>query len=321
MTLLMKALTFIPPKTGSGRPEMQQVNLPIPEPRKGEVLVRIHFAALNNFDLETMHGQRNKAIAKALKKTAVTSGIEMAGIAESDGARIKKGDRVFGYTNIFKGPWFHAEYVALKESKLAIIPSDFTSEGATSVIGGALTALTALERIARLKADDKILITGATGSVGVTAVQLAKHLGADVSAICHSSRADYAISEGAADVYAYDRKELPEAGNQFDVVFDAAPSLSFAKARKLLKPRGSYITTMPHFDVPGFFRGLVSSRKWGFLMESDTDEKRMERLRTLMAQGAFRTAIDSIHLLADAKDAFARQQETGKRGKILIDFR
>jgi len=317
----MKALTFIPPESGSGQPKIQPVELPIPEPRQGEILVRIQYAALNYFDFEAMRGERNKAIAKALKKDTVISGIEMAGVAESDGARIKKGDLVFGYTNIFKGPWFHAEYVALPETKLALVPRNLSAEGATSIIGGALTAIAALERIAGLKSGESVLITGATGSVGVTAVQLATHLGASVSAVCHSSQAGYARSEGAADVHAYDKKELPEAINQFDVIFDAAPSLSFNKSRKFLKPRGSYITTMPHLDITGFLRGLMSRRKWGFLMESDTDEKRMERLRSLMADGAFQAAIDSIHPLARAGKAFARQQERGKRGKILIDFR
>ena len=245
----------------------------------------------------------------------------MAGIAQTDGLRIKKGDPVFGYTNIFKGPWFHAEYITLKESKLAIVPDNFTLEGATSVIGGALTAITALEKIAKLRAGENVLITGATGSVGYTAVQLATHLGANVSAVCHSSQADFARSEGAVDVYAYDKGELPEASNHFDLIFDAAPSLSFNKARKFLKPRGCYITTMPHLDLPGFARALFSRRKWGFLLESDTNENRMERLKSLMADDAFRPMIDSIHLLADAQQAFTRQQGRGKRGKILIDFR
>jgi len=317
----MKALTFIPPESGYGQPKIQPVELPVPEPGKGEILVRVHYAALNYFDFEAMRGERNKAISKALKNNIVISGIEMAGIAESDGKKIKKGDLVFGYTNIFKGPWFHAEYVSLSEIKLVQVPESLSLEATTSIIGGALTAIAALERIAELKAGDSVLITGATGSVGITAVQLATHLGATVAAVCHSSQANYARSEGATAVYAYDKQELPRSMNQFDVIFDAAPSLSFAKARKLLKPNGSYITTMPQLDVAGFLRGLVSRRKWGFLMESDTDEKRMERLQALMSQGAFRTAIDSIYPFEKAADAFARQQETGKRGKILIDFR
>ena len=316
----MKALSFALPATKSGRPALKHVELATPEPGRGEILVRVRYAALNNFDLETSLGERNKAVAKALKKNPVVSGIEMAGVAESDGERIRKGDRVFGYTNIFKGPWFHAQYVTLSESRMARVPEEFSLEGATSIVGGALTTIAALERITDLKPGDAVLITGATGSVGVTAVQLATHLGARVSAVCHSSQLEFASSEGASEVYAYDRAELPEAKNQFDLVFDTAPSLSFAAARALLKPRGCYIPTMPHLDIGGFARALFSRKKWGFLLESDTDEKRMRRLCELMTQGAFRPAIDSIHPLANAADAFARQQESGKHGKILIDF-
>ncbi|MGB5809359.1 MAG: NAD(P)-dependent alcohol dehydrogenase [Polyangiales bacterium] len=316
----MKALTFIPPASGTGRPVLEHIELPAPQPRKGEVLVRVHHAALNNFDLETSRGERNKAIRRDAKKNPVLSGIEMAGVAESDGVRIKAGDPVFGYTNIFKGPWFHAQQVALSESKMARVPENFSLEGAASIIGGALTSIAALERIAKLKSGSKLLVTGATGSVGVTATQLATHLGATVSAVCHSSQLDFARAEGASEAYAYDRDELPEAAHQFDVVFDTAPSLSFVTAQKFLSRRGCYVPTMPHQDVSGFLRALFSRRKWGFLLESDTDETRMERLRTLMSQGAFRTAIDSIHTLARATDAFARQEERGKHGKILIDF-
>ena len=105
------------------------------------------------------------------------------------------------------------------------------------------------------------------------------------------------------------------------MVFDTAPSLSFRTALPLLKPRGVYIPTMPHLDVSGFARALFSRRKWGFLLEKDTDPERMTRLHTLMAQGAFRPVIDSIHPLSRAGDAFARQQQPGKRGKIMIDLR
>lgn len=316
----MQALTFIPPQ-GPGRPALRHVELPIPSAHPGEVLVRVHYGALNNFDLETSRGERNKAIAKAAKRNPVVSGIEMAGVAESDGDRIRPGDRVFGYTNIFKGPWFHAQYVALAEAKLAVVPEPFTPEGAASIVGGALTAITALERIAKLKSGQTILITGATGSVGVTALQLATHIGAEVSAVCHSTQLDFARAEGAAHGYAYDRSELPPPENQFDVVFDTAPSLSFSTAVAFLKPDGCYIPTMPHQDVGGFARAIFSRRKWGFLLESDTNERRMARLCTLMNEGAFRAAIDSVYPLKDAAEAFARQQRPGKRGKILIDFR
>ena len=88
-----------------------------------------------------------------------------------------------GYTHIFKGPFFHAEYVVAPESYLALVPSNVSLEGATSIVGGALTSITALERIAGLKPGSDVLITGATGSVGINGVQLATHIGAAVSAV------------------------------------------------------------------------------------------------------------------------------------------
>lgn len=317
----MKALSYVLAKKNPKIPSVQQTDLPMPKVEKAEVLVRVHFAGLNNFDLETSKGKRNRAVARSARKKTIISGVEMAGVSESDGERIKKGDRVMGYTNIFTGPFFHAEYIAVPEGNLAVIPKDVSLEGATSLVGGALTSINALERIAHLKPQDRVLITGATGSVGIASVQLAKHMGATVSALCHSTQRDFALSQGASYVYAYDKAELPEDSGQFDLVFDAAASMSFASANCFLKATGIYITTMPQLDITGFIRSLFSKKKWGYLMEYNTDATRMERLRSLIAQQAFSPVIDSIYELSVAEDAFERQLKPGKKGKILLDFR
>ena len=315
----MRAVSFDVAK-GAGRPTLKLVEVAKPIPAKGEVLIRITHAGLNHGDYETYTGKQNKTLLKRLQTNPVLTGIEMAGVAESDGKTIKTGDMVYGYTNIFKGPWFHGEFVALKEANLAQLPTGMTPEGAAALVGGAVTSIAALERIAKIKPGDKLLVTGATGSVGVTALQLAKHLGAEITAICHSSQLDFAGSQGASDALAYDTKDLLPKENQFDTIFDAAPSMSFSKARPYLKLKGTYITTMPHLDVPGFVRALVSRRKWGFLLESDTDQKRLGRLSVLMEEGVFVPAIDSVFAFEDAALAFARQEESGKRGKILLSL-
>ncbi|MEM8499733.1 MAG: NAD(P)-dependent alcohol dehydrogenase [Pseudomonadota bacterium] len=317
----MKALTYLLPSEPSEQLRLSAVNIDPPTPAEGEVLVRVHFAGLSEFDLENYGGKRNKAIARALKKGPVISGIEMSGVVDSNGQQFSRGDKVVAYTNIWRGPFYHAQLVAVPESNLVLIPDNHSLEGAASIVGGALTSINALERIAKLAPDDSILITGATGSVGVTALQLASHVGAKTSAVCHSSRMNFALSQGAKDVYAYDNQELPPASNQFNVVLDAAPSLSFSRARCFLVPRGLYIPTMPHLDVPGYILSLITKQRWGYLMENKTERSRMDRLGDLMADDAFAPIIDSIHPLASAELAFKRQCESGKRGKILIDFR
>lgn len=313
----MKALTFDIPE-GKAEPDLKIVDAPVPTPRKAEVLVRITHVALSHIDYENQRGWNNKALRKNLKKSPVISGIEMAGIVESDGIRFKKGDPVFGYTNIFKGPWFHAEYVALPETNLALIPKGTSAEGAAAIIGGALTAITALEKIARTKSGDVVLITGATGSVGITALHLALHLGAEVTAVCHSSQVAFAKAQGAREAVAYDLDEPLPKGTTYNTVFDTAPSLGFVKAKPFLKRRGTYITTMPHLDVPGAIASVFSFRKWGFLLESNTDEKRLGRLSALMAEGVFEPVVDSTYALADAAQALQHQRGRGRRGKIIL---
>ncbi|MEM8660571.1 MAG: NADP-dependent oxidoreductase [Pseudomonadota bacterium] len=305
---------------GSSVPDIAYAEVPKPEVSAGDVLVRIHFAGLSNFERETSEGKRERSLTRVIKKMPVVSGIEMAGVVESGGGTFNPGDKVVGYTNIFRGPFFHSDYVAIPPSKLALIPDNVSLQGAASIVGGALTSITALERIAGIAADQKLLVTGATGSVGITAVQLASHLGAQVCGVCHSSQTSFVGEQGAVEAFAYDKNELPDQEGQFDIVFDTAPSLGFASGSGYLKPQGTFISTMPQLDLTGFLRSVFSRKKWGYLMVSDTDRARMSRLQELMKAGAFSEVIDSIYPLAKAGDAFSHQLERGKRGKILIDF-
>ncbi len=316
----MKAVSFdlVP---GGDRPRVKIIETRKPEPaRKGDVLVRITHAGLNHGDFEIITGKRNKAVAKQLRTQPVVTGVEMAGIAETNGIRIAVGDRVSGYANIFKGPRFHGEYVVINEEKIFKVPEGWSTEGAAAIIGGGVTVVAALERLAGLKRGDQILITGASGAVGILAVQFANDVGAEVTAICNSRQTRQVKDAGAAQVLAYDKNEMSDPSHKFDCVFDTAPSLTFAKARARLKPRGIYITTMPHLDAAGFFMSLFSRRRWGFLLEADTDQKRLARLAELMAQGVFRPAVDSIFPLDEAANAFARLEERGKFGKVLLDL-
>jgi len=318
---MMKAITISPPEANNKGFTRTIVELPIPDPKPGDILVEVSFAALNYIDLEASNGQHNVGIKKALKRYPVVSGIEMAGIARSDGEVIKQGDLVFGYTNIFSGPFYHAQWILTPEHNLSQIPDNSSLKDAVSRIGGALTTINAFERITQLKPDENILITEATGSIGVTAVQMASHVRARVTAVCQSTQVEFAAAQGAVETYAYDKNELPPAINQFDLVFDTAPSLSFSSAAPFLKRNGRYISTMPHLDIIGAIKSLFSRRKWEFLLEYDTDSKRMKRLSELISQGAFEPVIERVFSLQTALDAFNHQQTAGKRGKILIDFR
>lgn len=316
----MKAITYSIPTQSSQPPEIQISSISEPIAKAGEVLVEVHYAGLSNFDIETSTGKQNKSLTKKFKRQPVVSGIEMAGRVVSPGRRFQQGDRVVAYTHIFRGPFFHASRVAVPEKYLAKVPESISLAGATSIVGGALASISALERITSVQRGNTVFVTGASGGVGTTAVQLATYLGANVSTVAHSSQSDYLTSIGAVRTYAYDRNELPLKQAQFDVIFDTAPAMSFSLAKRYLTPMGCYITTMPQRDIAGWLVSIFSRRKWGYLMEYDTDEQRMGRLRELMTDGVFVEAIDSEYDLELAKEAFARQLERGKKGKILLNF-
>lgn len=204
---------------------------------------------------------------------------------------------------------------------MIVLPEDWSTQDAAAIVGGAVTVIAALERIAKIKKGDLVLITGASGAVGILGVQLSRHLGADVTATCNSMQAAAVLKAGAHKVFAYDKNESWSATDKFDVIFDAAPSMSFSSAKKPLSPKGVYITSMPQLDVWGFAQSLLSRRKFGFLMEADTDQRRLGRLVKLMEANAFEPIIDRVVPISNAPAAFERVLEKGKLGKILLDFR
>ncbi|MEM9515607.1 MAG: NAD(P)-dependent alcohol dehydrogenase [Actinomycetota bacterium] len=316
----MRALTMTYPSRISGPPERRLLDVDDPVPNSGEVVVRVHYAALSAIDLENSHGKHRLRNQLTLRSTPVVSGIEMAGVVETSGGRLAAGDRVVGYTDIARGPFFHAERVAIHEESLMALPDDVALDAAASVVGGALPSIAALERIADVQDGARVLITAATGGVGSVAVPLARHLGASVAAVCHSSQEAYARQLGATETYAYDRDELPPSGSGFDVVFDAAAALSFAQARPLLTPSGWYISTMPQRDLGGWLRSKFASQRWGYLLERNADQQRLGRVVELMADGVLSSVIDSSHPFEEFERAFARQHESAKRGKILLDL-
>lgn len=131
----MRALSYQIP-AGKSAPTVTQVELPIPETPDGAVLVRVSYAGLSNFERETSEGKRNRSLARLKKRMPVVSGIEMAGVVARGTDKFKSGDSVVGYTNIFRGPFCHADYVAVPECKLACIPENISLQGAASIVCG-----------------------------------------------------------------------------------------------------------------------------------------------------------------------------------------
>lgn len=302
-----------------GPPEvLEQRLVPAPVAGPGEVLVRVKAAALNPKDSLIRKG---KFVLFSGTKFPRMLGYDVAGVVEALGPGVSGfsvGDAVFGMRNGFDGGTV-AELVAVKASELAKKPPSLSFEEAAAVPLAALTALQALRDCGGLAPGGKVLIHGASGGVGVFAVQLAKALGAHVTTTSSVKNLAFVRALGA-DVtldYAVDSGLEPTRG--WDVFFDVFGNRSFAKARASLGPRGVYVSTVPG---PGIVATDLATRWWpgrrGRLVVVNSNTGDLTFLASLVASGRLVPVIDRVVPMAETAAAQAHIETKRARGKVVI---
>lgn len=207
-----------------------------------EVLVRIRAATVTPSDVTSMGSLALfRLFAGRSKPKQAIPGVEFAGEVEAVGPaarRFKAGDKVFG-SSLGYGSW--AEYIRLSDGgTLAPMPSGMDYAQAVGICDGAVTALLFLRDLARVAKGQKVLINGASGSVGTYAVQLARHFGAEVTGVCGTANIELVKSLGADRVIDYTAEDFTQCGGVFDIVFDAVGKSSFSRCRGLLNATGIY---------------------------------------------------------------------------------
>ena len=304
-----------------GPPEVLQVSeVERPAPREDEVLVRVIASSVTRSDC----GFRNTEYFFSRVVTGLTrpkrsiAGMEFAGVVEEVGPAVTQfapGDDVFG----IKGG-ANAEYLCVAESGvIARKPSSLGFEASAGVADGALSALTMLPALGPVDGR-QIVVYGAGGSIGSAAVQIAKHLGARVTAVCATTQVELVRSLGAEEVVDYLQEDWTSRG-PFDGVFDAVGKSSFRKARRALKPGAAYVSAdlgyMWHLPLLILPTRWVGSRKakLGFARYRQAD---LIRLRELIEAGVYRPVIDRWYPLDDVVEA-ARYVEAGqKTGNVIL---
>jgi NADPH:quinone reductase-like Zn-dependent oxidoreductase len=236
-------------QTKYGSPDTLQLKeIEKPAPAENEVLIKIHATTVETTDAIFRQGKDRMArmFTGILKPKFSIPGAEFAGEIESVGAsvtRFKQGDKVVGTTAPNFGA--HAEYLCLPEdSVIAIKPENLTYEEAVSIHPGAFTALPNLRDAANIQSGQKVLINGASGSIGVSAVQLAKHFGVEVTGVCSTANVDLVKSLGADHVIDYTKEDFTRVSDAYDIIFDTVGKSSFSRCKGALKPGGIYLTTV-----------------------------------------------------------------------------
>ena len=253
-----------------GPPEVLRVeSVERPVPKDDEVLVRIHATTVNRTDCHIRKADPFlwRVMGAGLRRPKQRlSGSELAGEVVAVGEAVTEfavGDRVFGTSGYRFGA--HAEFMCVRESvRIAHMPAGMSFEDAASVSDGALAALTSLQAVAPLEGK-RIVVYGASGAMGTAAVQLAKHLGAHVTAVCNTKNVELARSLGADEVVDYLQDDFTKNGETYDVVMDAVGKHSFRRCRRSLKPGGRFLATdlgfMWHVPVLALWSSWLGDRK------------------------------------------------------------
>jgi NADPH:quinone reductase-like Zn-dependent oxidoreductase len=309
-----------------GPPEvlrLEEIERPVPE--DDEVLIKVRAAAVNRTDtgLRSAEYFISRFLTGLLRPKRQIPGMELAGEVEAVGSAVtefKVGDHVFGVSSKTAGA--HAEFLCLPESApLARMPAGMSFEEAAAVCDGAILALSYLKRM-DLGKRPKILIYGASGSIGTAGVQLANsYFEADVTAVCDTKNVDLVGSLGADRVIDRTKEDFTKNGETYDSIFDAVGKLSFKRCKGSLRPGGIYASTDlgPYWQNPflALWTPRIGDKKVLFPIPRYT-KKDVLFLKGLIEAGRYRAVIDRRYPLEDVVEA-NRYVETGqKTGNVVL---
>jgi NADPH:quinone reductase-like Zn-dependent oxidoreductase len=299
-----------------------------PAARDGEVLVRVHATTVNRTDCGVRAARPffYRLFIGLTRPRVTVLGTEFAGEVEAVGAGVTSfevGDRVFGFEGARFGA--HAEYLAMPETGLlATIPADLSYEQAAPSSEGSQYALS-LIRNAKVGRGQDVLVYGATGAIGSAAVQLLKHLGANVTAVCGTEHVDLVKGLGADRVVDYTAEDFTRDEQTYDVVLDAVGKSSFGRCRRLLRPRGVYLSTdlgpLSQNPFLALLTPLFGRRRVMFPIPKRADRELARDLRELVESGAFRPLVDRRYPLDQIVEAYRYVESGRKVGNVVIVVR
>lgn len=324
-TKKMKAIVAM----GYGSPEVLQLKeVKMPKPESNEVLVRIKISSATTADTLMRQGKPHFArLFLGLKKPKhPIPGTGFSGTVEQIGSKVTKfgpGERVFGETTL--GFSTNAEFLTISENGVILkMPDSMDFTEAASFGDGHLTSFNFLKEIAKIEPGQRVLINGASGALGTSAVQIAKYIDCRVSAICSAKNFELVKSLGADKLIDYNQEDFTNSGETYDIIYDTVGKTSFKKCKNILSERGLYISpvlkTSLLFDM--LKTSLFQNKKAIF---QATGTKKNEELRTLLQEvlsiyqtGKLITVIDRQFPLEELPDAH-RFIETGhKRGNVIM---
>jgi len=317
----MKAIVH----TKYGPPEVVKVlEIPKPIPKDNEVLVKVYASTVNQTDAGFRSAKYfiSRFWSGLLRPKHQILGCEFSGIVEEIGQRVttfKKGDKVFGYNDKTFGG--HAEFLTIAENEaVTVLPNNLNFLEASPITEGAHYALNNI-KASKIENGQNVLVYGATGAIGSAAVQLLKHFGAKVTAVCNTKNVGLIKALGADVVIDYQTQDFTNTEHKYHFIFDAVGKSSFRECKPLLTKKGIYISTELGKNAENIFFALITSILGGkkVLFPIPTISKAdVIFLKELVENGEFKPVIERQYKLAEIVTAYKYVETGQKTGNVVI---
>ena len=314
--------------TKYGPPEvlqLQEVEKPVPN--DNEVLIKVHAATATAAGLIGRKGEPFfvRFFMGLTKPKKNILGQELAGEIVAVGKDVKlfkEGDQVFGMTGIALGA--HAEFKCMPEDgALVIKPTNMTYEESVAVVEGGLTALNFLRNKGNIQGGQKVLIYGASGSVGTASIQVAKYFGAEVTGVCSTANLKLVKSLGADMVIDYTKEDFTQNGQSYDIIFDTVGKRSFSRCKSSLKHKGVYLDAAGVATIfPMLWTSMFGSKKAIFTATYVRPVREITKdlifLKELIEAGKIKPVIDRRYPLEQTAEAHGYVEKGHKKGNVVI---
>ena len=294
-----------------------------PKPKENEVLIRVYASTVAAEDPSL---RKYPGMNGIFKPKNPTPGWYLAGEVEAVGDGVKEfkpNDKVYGSTGLRLGA--NAQYICLPEkAALALMPVNLNYQEAAAIPNGALTALPFFRDTALIKKGQKVLVYGASGTVGSSAVQFAKYFETKVTGVCSSTNLERVKALGADAVIDYRTTDFTEIDETWDVIFDTVGKLSFSKIKHVLTKNGVYLTTFPTLiSLIHKIAGSSESKTARFaatgLRKAKKQKKDLYLIKELVEQEIIKPVIDRVYSMEQIADAHAYVEKGHKKGDVVIN--
>lgn len=320
----MKASVYL----NYGEPEVLNIaEVTRPIPKHNEVLIRVYASTVTAADIMMRKGKPaiGRLYLGLLKPKRTILGFEFAGEIVEIGNGVTTfavGDRVFGGTTALG---CYAEYVCVSaEDVITTMPENTTFEEASPVSGSAITVMNFLQGKANIKKTDNVLVYGASGGVGSYAVQIAKWLGAEVTAVCGTSNQAMVKSLGADFVIDYTQEDFTQSGQRYDIIFDTVGKTSFSHCKRSLTSTGIYLSTVLSFPLllqmmwTALFGGKKAITSSTGMLPAKERLRYLLQIKELLQTGKIVTVIGARYTLSQMPEAHRYVEKGHKKGNLVI---